>query len=124
MMRYRGRILSGWSAGILLALAAMGCGGGGAGLGPAPANVAGTVVDEATGQPISGARVRSGSRSTQTAPDGTFTVGTDAGMVSLTASAADYFTGSFTAETAAGQTTNVGEVHLSSQNGSPPPAPF
>jgi Carboxypeptidase regulatory-like domain len=81
------------------------------------------VVDDATGQPISGARVRSGSRSAQTAPDGTFTIGTDAGMVSLTVSAAEYFSNSVTAQATAGQTTNAGTVRLSSQN-APPPPPF
>jgi hypothetical protein len=125
MIRYRRRILAGWAAGIALALAAAGCGGGGgAGLGPAPATVRGTVVDDASGQPISGARVRSGSRSAQTAADGTFTVGAEVGMVSLTVSAAAYYTSSATATTTAGQEADVGTVPLAQQNGSPPPAPF
>jgi hypothetical protein len=126
MMRYRRRILAGWAAGIALALAAAGCGGGGgAGLGPAPATVRGTVVDDASGEPISGARVRSGGRSAQTAADGTFTVGAEVGMVSLTVSATDYYTGNATATTSAGQETDVGPVPLAPQeDGSPPPAPF
>lgn len=125
MMRYQCRILGGWAAGIALALAVAGCGGGGgAGLGPAPATVRGTVVDDASGQPISGARVRSGSRSAQTAPDGTFVVGADAGTVSLTVSATGYYTGNATTSTTPGQETNVGTVTLAQQNGSPPPAPF
>jgi Carboxypeptidase regulatory-like domain len=126
MMRYRCRLFAGWAAGIGLALAVAGCGGGGGGgsLAPAPATVSGTVVDTASGRPISGARVSSAGHSSRTASDGTFTVGADVGMISLTVTATNYFTGSFTATTTAGQTTDLGTVSLSNQNGSPPPTPF
>jgi hypothetical protein len=126
MLRYRGRLFAGWAAGIALALAMAGCGGGGGGggLAPAPATVSGIVLDNSSGRPIGGARVSSASHSARTASDGTFTVGADVGMVSLTVTATNYFTGSFTATTTAGQTTDLGTVSLSNQNGSPPPAPF
>jgi hypothetical protein len=104
-----------------------GCGGGGGGgtsLGPPPATARGTVVDLESGQPISGASVRSAGRSARTSADGTFTLGVEVGIFSVTVSRSSYHTGTYTDEAQSGEQVNMGTLTLSSQDGAPPPPPF
>jgi hypothetical protein len=111
---------------LALTLTALGCGGGGGGvsLGPAPATAQGTVVDLESGAPLSGATVRSGGRSARTAADGTFTLGIEVGICSVTISRSSYHTGSYTAEAAAGEVVQMGTLTLANESGAPPPPPF
>jgi hypothetical protein len=114
-------------AAVALCLAAMGCGSGGGGgvsLGPAPATARGTVVDLESGAPISGASVRSAGRSARTAADGTFTLGIETGIASVTVARSDYHTGTYTAEATPGQIVEMGTLSLASEEGAPPPPPF
>lgn len=124
--RRRWRHASMMALGAAVALTALGCGGGGGGvgLGPAPAWVSGVVVDWESSQPLSGASVRSAGRSARTAADGSFRLGVETGIVTLSVSRTNYHTGTFTAETTAGQQVDLGTLALAHQNGAPPPPPF
>lgn len=111
------------AAALVLTLAGCG-GGGGSGPGPAPAAARGTVVDLETGQPISGASVRSAGRSTRTATDGTFRLGIETGISTITISRKSYHTATFTVEAEFGQEVEVGTLTLSNQQSAPPPPAF
>jgi hypothetical protein len=124
MLWNRVRVLLGVAAAMLtLGVAGCGGGGGGGGLGVAPASVRGTVLDETSTQPIRGARVRSGGRSALTRADGTFTLGVELGPITVSVSAENYYTGTFTATTTTGEQVDMGTLTISSSIGTPPPPP-
>ena len=125
-MRYHWRSLFAGSVIMLLSLALAGCGGGGGSisLGPAPATVQGIVLDDATGQPISGATARSGGRSARTTPEGAFTLGVEVGIVSITVSKSHYNAGTVTANPTAGESVDLGTISLTNSDTAPPPPPL
>jgi hypothetical protein len=115
-----------WALVMALGLLAMGCGGGGGGItmGPAPATARGLVVDLESRAPLAGASVRSAGRSARTAADGSFVLGIETGIASITVSRSNYHTQTFTAEAVVGQEVDMGTLTLANTDGAPPPPPF
>lgn len=75
---------------------------------PTRGNIAGTVTDAISGQPLSGATVRDGSASVTTSPDGTYLLtGVTDGTYTVTASAAGHDTATQTANVSGSTTADL-----------------
>jgi hypothetical protein len=114
-----------------LLLVAAGCGGGGGGGLPDGGNggasgtsIRGRVVDRASSQPIENATVTVGGASTRTAEDGSFSLATPSGIISISASAANFHSGTFSAVVEPNQQENVGDLGLANVDSGPPPPPL
>ena len=58
------------------------------------------------------------------AADGSFVLGIETGIASITVSRSNYHTQTFTAEAVDGQEVNMGTLTLANTDGAPPPPPF
>jgi hypothetical protein len=125
----RAWVMAGWLAVCGLLVATAGCGGGGGGVpsgsgGVSGSSIRGRVVERASATPIKDATVTVGSRSTRTGTDGRFAIAASAGTVSISVSATNFHTGTFSTVVDPGQTTDVGDLGLTDIDSGPPPPPF